>query len=142
MEVELQRIYPDDYTLPLVPAIKSYVIQPTNKKCTWVIIEFDDHISSSRRRVRKTPGPRLAAVVPPIKVSFPGYGHYRVIGTAGVGLGQTGEDGREGNGRWERERARGSHCVSGEGRNGIGLGRPERRGRKHRRTKISMNDLH
>ena len=86
MEVELQRIYPDDYTLPLVPAIKSYVIQPTNKKCTWVIIEFDDHISSSRRRVRKTPGPRLAAVVPPIKVSFPGYGHYRVLRKVGLGL--------------------------------------------------------
>ena len=76
-------------------------------------------------------GPRLAAAAPSTKATFPGYGHYRVLGTAGVGLGQTGEDGQVGHGGRERERTGGSRWASGAGRNGSRLGRPERWGRRH-----------
>ena len=36
--------------------------------------------------------PRLAATAPSTKATCPGYGHYRVLSTAGVGPGQTRED--------------------------------------------------
>ena len=49
MEVELQRRYPDDCALPLVPDNKIYVGHLKNKKRAGAIIEFDDHISSSGR---------------------------------------------------------------------------------------------
>ena len=41
MAVDLQRIYPDDYTLPQFHAINSYVIHEMNKKRARVIIDFD-----------------------------------------------------------------------------------------------------
>ena len=74
-------------------------------------------------------GPRLTAAAPSNKATRPGYGHYRVLDTAGFGLGQTGEDGRErdGGGRW----------ASGTGRNSRGLGWPAWRGRRHGKAKIS-----
>ena len=50
-------------------------------------------------------GPHLASVAPSTKNTFPSYGYYRVLGTAGVGSGQTGEDRRMGHGcrEWERD---------------------------------------
>ena len=50
MEDELQRRYPGDYYLPLFPTIKSSIGQKMNKKRAQEIIDFDDHIYSSRRR--------------------------------------------------------------------------------------------
>ena len=42
MKIELQRRYPDDYDLPIVPYIKSYVRHMINNNCSWVIIYVDD----------------------------------------------------------------------------------------------------
>ena len=53
MELDLQRIYPENYALHWVTEIKSSVSQLTNKKWAWEIIDFDDMKSSSRRRGRK-----------------------------------------------------------------------------------------
>ena len=41
-------------------------------------------------------GPRLAAEAPSKNATCPGYWHYRVLDTVGVGSGQTGEGGWEG----------------------------------------------
>ena len=84
-------------------------------------------------------GPRLSASSPSNKSTCPGYGHYGVLDTAGVGLVQTGKDGRAGQGG--RERDGGSRWTNGEGWNGRELGRPERQGRRHKKTKIPTNDL-
>ena len=53
MEVDLYIRYPDYYSLPQVPAIKSYAGQLVNKKRDQAIIEFDDHMSIKGRRERK-----------------------------------------------------------------------------------------
>ena len=44
-------------------------------------------------------GLRIADTALSNKATFPDYGHYRVLGTSGVGSGQTGEDGQAGHGR-------------------------------------------
>ena len=46
----MQRIYPDYYDLPKLPAIKIYLSHIINKKRSWVIIDVDDSQSSSGRR--------------------------------------------------------------------------------------------
>ena len=58
---------------------------------------------------------------------------------AGVRSGQTGEDRRAGHGGREQERNGGSRWASGAGRNGRGLERPVRWGRRHGREKIPTN---
>ena len=79
----------------------------------------------------------LAAAVPSNKATCPGYGHYRVLGKAGVGLGQKGEDRQAGYGGLEREWDGGSIWTSGVGQNGHGLSRPAQWGGRHGRAKIS-----
>ena len=45
MKVNLQKRYPDDYSIPLVTKIKSYVCQLINNKRASEIIDFYYHIS-------------------------------------------------------------------------------------------------
>ena len=54
MEVELQIIYPDHYSIPVLPAINIYISHLMNKKCTREIIELGDQKYSSGRRVHKS----------------------------------------------------------------------------------------
>ena len=79
-------------------------------------------------------GPHLAAVAPSTKATCLGYVDYKFIGAYGG-------DEWAGHGGKERERDVGIRWESGSGRNGRGLGRPERKGRRHNRTKISMNGI-
>ena len=77
----------------------------------------------------RVPVPRLESAAPSTKATCPGYGHCRVLDTAGVDSGQTWEDGGAVHGGQEREQERDDEScwVSGAGQNGRGLG--GRRGR-------------
>ena len=64
-------------------------------------------------------GPRLESAAPSTKANLPGYEHYRVLGTEGVGSGQMEEDRRAGHRGKQQEWDDGSHWVSGTGRKAV-----------------------